>query len=88
MCSGSSVYQKVIHTSIAILYSYTQNSDRAQNIDSDDENDVNFGELKCIYFISFSHRPVRMHMDLSTNMKLLGLRLPYEAHYKVWVYAS
>lgn len=41
----------------------------------------NKGHVK---FLSFNFcRPVRMHMDLSTNMKLLGLRLPYQAYYQV-----
>ena len=29
------------------------------------------------------HRPVRMHMDLERNMKMVGKRFPYVAHYKV-----
>ena len=29
------------------------------------------------------YRPVRMHMDLDTNMKLIGKRYPYLATYEV-----
>ena len=39
--------------------------------------------LKLFSISLLLYRPVRMHMDLSTNMKLLGLRLPYQAYYKV-----
>lgn len=34
----------------------------------------------------FSLRPVRMHMDIDTNMKLIGKRFPYLATYKVCMY--
>ena len=35
---------------------------------------------------STADRPVRMHMDLDTNMKMLGKRYPYLATYQVYTH--
>ncbi len=34
-------------------------------------------------FLLLLSRPVKMHMDLETNMKLVGKRFPYLATYQV-----
>ena len=42
---------------------------------------------QCIPIVS-SNRPVRMHLDIDTNMKMIGKRFPYYATYTVSQLAS
>ena len=36
-----------------------------------------------MYMCLFVNRPVRLHMDLETNMKMIGKRYPFYAKYTV-----
>lgn len=42
-----------------------------------------FKPTNCDYYFNHVFRPVRMRLDLNTNMELVGLREPYKATYKV-----
>ena len=61
--------------------------------DNDDDDDGcddewfdffhSFKATNCDYYFNHVFRPVRMRLDLNTNMELVGLREPYKANYKV-----
>ena len=42
-----------------------------------------FKAANCDFYLNHVYRPVRMRLDLNTNMELVGLREPYKATYKV-----
>ena len=41
------------------------------------------GNRNYMYFMCLNFRPVRLHMDLESNMKMVGKRFPYYAKYTV-----
>ena len=42
-----------------------------------------FKATNCDYYFNHVFRPVRMRLDLNTNMELVGLREPFKVTYKV-----
>ena len=43
-------------------------------------------KINCSFILVFVYRPVRMHMDLETNMSSVGKRFPYVAKYSVSIF--
>ena len=42
-----------------------------------------FSSTLVIFIVGWYYRPVRIHMDIDSNMKMIGKRYPYLVQYQV-----